>query len=145
MYCSTHIGTYSTDVTPIGSQLDGIISRLVGADTDAELAAKVKPLWAELNKASSRTYRPPGATKQYSRVECTQLQSDAMRGHFISNEHFSVIKMATTELQGNICVWCGGPLTNSQNRSAMFVWLMTWKIDFQDQESGGLFESLDSF
>jgi hypothetical protein len=20
----------------------------------------------------------------------------------------------------------------------MFVWLMTWKIDFQDQESGGL-------
>jgi hypothetical protein len=67
---------------------------------DAELAAKVKPLWAELNKASSRTYRPPGGTKEYSRVECTQLQSDAMRGHFISNEHFSVIKMATTELRG---------------------------------------------
>eukprot|EP01047_Picozoa_sp_COSAG01_P015207 COSAG01_NODE_757_length_13812_cov_11.540582_14_plen_172_part_00 len=47
-------------------------------------------------------------------MECTQLQADAMRGHYISDEHFSVIKMATTELQGNICVWCGGPAGEDQ-------------------------------
>ena len=58
-------------------------------------------------KASSRTYQVEG--KEYSRTECMQMQTDALRGHWISNAHFGVIKQATTELQGNVCVWCGGP------------------------------------
>jgi hypothetical protein len=45
--------------------------RCTGTHRDAPLRrppAKVRPLWAEMNKASSRTYRPKGATKEYSHV-----------------------------------------------------------------------------
>jgi hypothetical protein len=31
-----------------------------------------------------------------------------------------------------------GRLASFSAIDAMFVWFMTWKIDFQDQESGGL-------